>query len=100
MRSERFRQTLSRLLSVISIYLPNSLCSKTEGSLMAGTSSRSPLCDKRRGPTITAYLYRSRIYGGHEIATRDNTNCKQIAAHESLKIREPPLLVALSLRML
>src|SRR5436190_21541929 len=96
MRSEQFRQTLSRLLSVISIYLLNSLCSKTEGSLMAGTSSRSPLCDKRRGPTITAYLYRSRIYGGHEIAKRDNTNCKQMAAHESLQILEPRLLVAIS----
>ena len=37
-----------------------------------------------------------RIYGGHEIAKRDNTNCKQMAAHESLQIREPRLLVAVS----
>jgi hypothetical protein len=30
------------------------------------------------------------------MAKRDNTNCKQMAAHESLQIREPRLLVAVS----
>ena len=81
---------------------------------MAVTSSRSPLRKKRWGQQWaldknarlvwarmkrlyrSAYLYRSRIYGGHEMAKRDNTDCKQMAAHESLQIREPRLLVAVS----
>ena len=44
----------------------------------------------------SAYLYRSRTFGGYEMAKRDNTDSKQIAVQESLQIREPRLLVAVS----
>jgi hypothetical protein len=81
---------------------------------MAATSSRSPLREKRWGQRCaldknarpvwarmqrlyrSAYLYRSRTFGGCEMAKRDNTDCKQIAVQESLQIREPRLLVAVS----
>jgi hypothetical protein len=81
---------------------------------MAATSSRSPPCDKRRGQQSaldqnarpvwarmkhlyrSAYPYRSRTFGRYEMAKRDNTDCKQIAVQESLQIREPRLLVAVS----
>ena len=44
----------------------------------------------------SAYLYRSKTFDGYEMAKRDNTDCKQIAVQESLQIREPRLLVAVS----
>ena len=37
-----------------------------------------------------------KTFGGYKMAKRDNTDCKQIAVQKSLQIREPRLLVAVS----
>ena len=63
---------------------------------MSANKNARPVWARMKRLYRSAYLYRSRTFAGYEMAKRDNTDCKQMAVQESLQIREPRLLVAVS----